>query len=61
MSHFSRQDVFIINDLGTEMSPYAKPGVQEFKFGRYSTDDERLRHFTTTRSKRSVYRYNAHN
>jgi hypothetical protein len=33
-----------------------KPGVQEFKFGRYSTEDERLRHFTTTRSKRSVYR-----
>ena len=38
------------------MSPYAKTRGSTGNFGGYSTEGERLRHITTTRSKRSVYR-----
>ena len=48
--------MFIMNNLATGMSPYAKTMGSRGNFGGYSTEGERLRHFTTTRSKRSVYR-----
>jgi hypothetical protein len=55
-SRFSIQALFKVNSLGTGMSPYATTKGSKVRMVGYPAEGERLRHFTTTRSKRSVYR-----
>jgi hypothetical protein len=55
-ARFSIQALFIINNLVTAMSPYAKTKESRIRILGYPAEGERLRNFTTTGSKRSLYR-----
>ena len=55
-SRFFIQALFEVNSLGTGMSPYAKTKGSKVRMVGYPAEGERLRHFTTTRPKRPVYR-----
>jgi hypothetical protein len=47
---------FLINDLAATMNPWVKTSGSTVQIRSYSTEGKRLRHFTSARSKRSVYR-----
>jgi len=55
-ARFSGQPLFIINSLGIGMSLYANTKGSRVRVLGYPAEGERLRHVTTARSKRSMYR-----